>query len=40
MKRYPTMTLAQAKKLLRSEKQPKNAFVCDLLDTMRKAGVK
>ena len=40
MKRYSTMTLEEAKRLLRSGKQPKNLFVRDLLDTMRKAGVK
>ena len=36
---YPTMTLAEAKALLRSGKRPKNLHVRDLLDTMREAGV-
>ena len=40
MKRYPTITLKEAKRLLRSGKQPKNLFIRDLLDTMQKAGVK
>jgi hypothetical protein len=39
-KPYLTMTLKKAKKLLRLGKIPKNPHVRDLLNTMRKMGVK